>query len=96
MSWIIYLLVSRSIDFYNHSYVGITTNLDRRIKQHNGLLSGGAKYTSSRRPFEVAYFIDNIENRSIASKIEYDIKKLSGLNNRLNYMKSLTPIKKID
>lgn len=29
----------------NRSYVGATVNLDKRLKQHNGELVGGAKYT---------------------------------------------------
>jgi len=27
------------------SYIGITTNIKRRLRQHNGLIKGGAKYT---------------------------------------------------
>jgi len=88
MFWIVYLLVSRSINFYNYSYVGITTDLDRRIKQHNGLLSGGAKFTATRRPFELAYSINNIQNRSDATKLEIEIKKYKGFENRLNFMKN--------
>ncbi len=31
-------------------YCGITTDLARRLAQHNGLAPGGARYTSGRRP----------------------------------------------
>ncbi len=31
-------------------YCGITTDVDRRLRQHNGFLRGGARYTRSRRP----------------------------------------------
>ena len=56
-------------------YTGITTNLDRRIKEHNDSKLG-AKYTKIRRPVKLVYsktFID----RSEASKEESKIKKLS-------------------
>ncbi|MDD2482781.1 MAG: GIY-YIG nuclease family protein [Candidatus Shapirobacteria bacterium] len=58
-------------------YTGITTNLDRRINEHNNLKSG-AKYTKVRRPVKLVYsktFVD----RSEASKEEARIKKLSRL-----------------
>ena len=31
-------------------YCGVTTDLNRRLAQHNGLLAGGARYTRGRRP----------------------------------------------
>ena len=34
-------------------YTGITTDVSRRVRQHNGAESGGAKYTRARRPVEV-------------------------------------------
>jgi predicted GIY-YIG superfamily endonuclease len=35
-------------DVNNKTYVGYTTNLQRRIRQHNGEIKGGAKYTLSQ------------------------------------------------
>jgi putative endonuclease len=32
---------------HNRTYLGITNHKDRRIRQHNGELKGGAKYTTS-------------------------------------------------
>lgn len=87
--WIIYLLLSKSYELGKRTYVGITTDINRRLKQHNGEINGGSKSTRSYRPYEVAYYIDNIKNRSIASKLEYDIKKQKTYENRLNYMKSI-------
>ena len=29
----------------NRTYVGITNNIDRRLRQHNCIIKGGAKYT---------------------------------------------------
>ena len=56
-------------------YTGITTNLDRRLKEHNNSKSG-AKYTKIRRPVKLVYSKTFI-NRSEASKEEAKIKKLS-------------------
>ncbi|MFA6385965.1 MAG: GIY-YIG nuclease family protein [Candidatus Paceibacterota bacterium] len=55
-------------------YTGITTDLKRRIAEHNSTKLG-AKYTSSRRPIKLVYS-KKFKNRSIASKEEARIKKL--------------------
>ena len=57
-------------------YTWIAKDLEKRLDQHNWILPGGAKYTSSRRPVKLVYF-EEYENRSLASKREYEIKKLS-------------------
>lgn len=54
-------------------YTGITTELERRILEHNGSTQG-AKYTRVRRPVQLVYS-EKYENRSLASKREYEIKK---------------------
>ncbi|MFA5880521.1 MAG: GIY-YIG nuclease family protein [Candidatus Margulisiibacteriota bacterium] len=56
-------------------YTGITTDLVRRLKEHNSS-NLGAKYTAARRPVKLVYsqeFVDRAE----ASKQEYIIKHLS-------------------
>lgn len=55
-------------------YTGITTDLERRIAEHNGA-NLGAKYTSARRPVRLAYS-QKFKNRSLASREEARIKKL--------------------
>ena len=57
----------------NTLYTGITTNLDRRIEEHNHS-SKGAKYTRARRPVKLMYSEEYVD-RSTASKREYQIKK---------------------
>jgi putative endonuclease len=55
-------------------YTGITTDLERRIAEHN-TSKLGARYTSSRRPVKVVYS-KKFKNRSNASRAEAQIKKL--------------------
>jgi putative endonuclease len=56
-------------------YTGITTDLKRRVVEHNGG-NLGAKYTHSRRPVKLVYS-KKFKNRSTASREESRIKKLS-------------------
>ena len=57
-------------------YTGITTNVSRRLPEHNGLSGKGAKYTSTRRPVELVYE-DSFPSRSEALKEELRIKRLT-------------------
>ena len=56
-------------------YTGITTDLERRVDEHNHS-SKGAKYTRARRPVILVYK-ETVNNRSQASKREYLIKKMN-------------------
>lgn len=56
-------------------YTGITTDLERRVIEHNSNKLG-AKYTASRRPVKLI-FSKNFKNRSDASIEEARIKKLN-------------------
>ncbi len=55
-------------------YTGITTDLARRLREHNG--SGrGARYTRSRQPVRLAYY-ETHPSRSDAGKREACLKAL--------------------
>ncbi|MEJ2061639.1 MAG: GIY-YIG nuclease family protein, partial [Gammaproteobacteria bacterium] len=56
-------------------YTGVTTDLERRVAQHNGLLQGGSRYTRSRRPVELVYFEEH-SSRSSAQMRESAIKRM--------------------
>ena len=56
-------------------YTGITTELERRLDEHNNSPKG-AKYTRARRPVTLVYS-EELENRSAAAKREFAIKKMS-------------------
>lgn len=57
-------------------YTGKTTNLQRRIRQHNGEIRNGAKYTRARRPVTLVFYEEYVTN-TLADKREREIKKLS-------------------
>ena len=75
MSWRVYVLYSERLE---RTYVGITTDLDRRLAQHNGEKNGGARATRAGRPWTVAARYGPYETRSEATQIEWRVKKLRG------------------
>lgn len=70
-TWFIYML--RCAD--KSLYTGITTDISRRVIEHNTLKTG-AKYTRSRRPVTLVYS-EQTSNKSLASIREYELKSLS-------------------
>ncbi len=56
-------------------YTGITTDIDRRIREHNFSLRG-ARYTKSRRPVSLVY-AEACSSRSAAQRREYILRNLS-------------------
>ncbi len=65
-------------------YTGITTDLKRRVLEHNSKTLG-AKYTLSRQPVKLVYS-KKLKDRSTASKEEARIKNLK----RSDKMKLIT------
>jgi putative endonuclease len=55
-------------------YTGWTTDIDRRIKEHNS--KTGSKYTRSRTPVELVY-LESFSEKVLAMKREAEIKKYS-------------------
>lgn len=53
------------------TYVGITVNVKRRLRQHNGCISGGAKYTASRRPWKYVLHVGPFKSHREALQFEY-------------------------
>ncbi|WP_088043523.1 GIY-YIG nuclease family protein [Bacillus sp. EAC] len=58
-------------------YAGYTTNIERRIKQHND--GKGAKYTRSRVPVRCIYQEEFLSKRE-AMQAEYAFKQLTRTN----------------
>ena len=54
-------------------YTGIARDLQKRLRQHNGEIVGGPKYTSGRRPV-VLLWSDGAEDRSlVAGSCDYGV-----------------------
>jgi putative endonuclease len=70
-AWFVYML--RCAD--GTLYTGITTDIDRRLAEHNGEGGTGARYTRSRRPVVLAYS-EPADSRAEASRREAAIKQL--------------------
>lgn len=61
-----------------HSYVGCTTDVQRRLRQHNGQLKRGAKCTRAHRPWHVALTVGPFPGRSPAQVFEARAKAVRG------------------
>ena len=76
------------------TYVGATVDLDRRLRQHNGTLSGGARATKARvnkgELWKRVCYVKNFPNWTAALQFEWrwkqlarrEPKRLSGLDKR--------------
>ena len=72
MPWVVYVLASGT---GRRTYVGTTTDLERRLGQHNGELPGGAKSTRAGRPWRVAATYGPFATQSEAQSVEWEIKR---------------------
>lgn len=71
-NWQVYLLCCADLTLY----CGVTNDLPRRLRQHNGEIKGGAKYTQSRRPCKLVYS-ESLADKSSAMQREYVIKQMT-------------------
>ncbi|KAI3985201.1 hypothetical protein MKX01_015135 [Papaver californicum] len=74
-SWSVYLILSTNAPL--KTYVGVTTNFSRRLKQHNGELKGGAKASRTGRPWICACIIQGFKDHSEACQLESKWKNFS-------------------
>ena len=71
MEYFVYILKSLCA---NKTYVGITNNLERRLKEHN---SGKSKFTKTYVPWEIIYN-EKLSSRAIARNREKYFKSTAG------------------
>lgn len=72
-TWHLYILQSAAT---GRLYTGITTEPERRLREHNGHGSKGARYTRTGRPWHIAY-LEVVGTQSDALKRERAVKKMS-------------------
>ena len=70
--WTVYILRCKD----NSLYTGITTDVERRLEEHNNNNQLGARYTRARRPVVLVYQ-ERLASRSEAARREAQIKQLS-------------------
>jgi len=70
-TWQVYIVRCQDGSYYT----GITTDLARRIAEHNST-SGGARYTRPRRPVSLVY-AETAPDRSAACRREYQVRHLT-------------------
>ena len=73
-AWFVYIV--RCAD--QTLYTGITTDIERRVAEHNGDGGLGARYTRPRRPVVLVYAVA-AASRAAASRREAAIKQLDRL-----------------
>ena len=69
--WVVYMV--RCTD--RTLYTGITTDVARRLGEHNGNGKLAARYTRSRRPVQLVYQ-EFAPSRAQAARREYEIKQM--------------------
>jgi putative endonuclease len=70
-TWFLYLIRCKD----NSLYTGITTDVMRRFKEHQGNDRKGSKYLRGKAPLKLV-LKKNIGNKSLTSKVEAKVKKL--------------------
>ncbi len=70
--WFVYLVRMQ----HGALYTGISTDPERRLRQHQGEIVGGAKALRGKGPLSLVWCYETA-NRSLASQLEYRLKQLS-------------------
>ena len=87
--WVVYCLYLENL-----TYIGATVNLPKRLLRHNGKLSGGAKYTTSKGSgWKCAVYVSGFKNNIDALQFEWAWKHIKprgrGIKGRLKQLEKL-------
>ena len=91
----VYCLVS--VHDSARTYVGCTNNLKRRLRQHNGEIVGGARFTRAHRPWKHAWIVSGLQRRD-ALQLEWAVKHKrsagAGLKGRVKTLQRLLTLER--
>lgn len=103
MNWYCYILRNKDVTYKNLTYNGSTNDPYRRLRQHNGEISGGAKATHGKGEWEIYVLLTGFKTHVNALSCEWKIKhptnkkirpkKYSGIEGRV---KALNVILNLD
>jgi predicted GIY-YIG superfamily endonuclease len=67
-----YMLTNENLKL---TYIGYSTHLKRRIRQHRGYIKGGAKYTKRFNRCDILIYLTGFPNKNIAMSYEWWSKR---------------------
>ncbi|RBP85597.1 GIY-YIG nuclease family protein [Marinomonas rhizomae] len=70
--WSLYMIKTR----LNTLYTGISTDVERRFKEHSGMSKRGARYLKGKGPLELVWH-QTVGSKSDALVLEHKVKKLN-------------------
>ena len=73
--YLCYLLLSSTSK--QRTYVGVTNDVNRRLRQHNGCIVGGAKATRNGRPWNVWLTVEGFPTQKSSLQFEYMWKHMT-------------------
>ncbi len=77
--WVVYFLHSKTS---TRTYIGSTINIYRRLRQHNGFIVGGAKYTSHSRPWIPVAILQGFQSKRHCLQFEWAWKHVKRAGKR--------------
>lgn len=77
-TWVCYIIQSEGSPETRRrlTYVGKTNDMARRLRQHNGEISGGARYTKQRRPWTLLGWIGKFQTNRAVLGFEWRMKHM--------------------
>jgi predicted GIY-YIG superfamily endonuclease len=90
MEWSCYIIENKGF-----TYVGVSNNVDKRLRAHNGEIKGGAKYTTSKGPgWKHICLVHGFPTKIESMQFEWALKHVKprnagGIVNRIKKLKIL-------